>query len=135
MYKSNATIPLLFGLSQPDLALKRQIKTVLLAMSILCLIVCVAAIFFADAKAMLAALAGGLSQIAAVWVYGRIARSDRIFAPKAILARHLIAQIVKVTVALVLLLIGALIFGPEVVWFIAAFSITLTAYWLALILT
>lgn len=134
MHQEKANIrPFSHPLSPAD-KLRRQIRAVLLAMSALTGVVAATAFFIAGAKAMLAASCGGLSQIAAVWVYGRVARNDGIPAPNAMLAQFLLAEIVKIVVALALLVAGYVIFGANAVWFAAAFVAALAAYLLVLIL-
>jgi len=134
MHPENANIRPIVRAVPPGQRLQQQIRTVLLLMIALTGVVAVTAVFFADAKAMLAALAGGLSQIVAVATYSRIARADRIPAPKAMLYQHLLAETAKIVVALVLLFAGVIGFGANAAWFIAAFLVTLMAYWLVLVL-
>ena len=133
MHQENATIRQFSRSLSPNEKLRRQIRAVLLAMSALTLAVTVTAFFIAGPKAMLAALMGGLSQIVAVLVYARVARSNEIPQPKAILALHMAAEIAKIVVMLILMLVGTVIFGTNAVWFLGAFVVALAAYWLVLI--
>ena len=133
MHQENANIRQFSRPLSPSETMRKQIRAVLLAMSALAVAVAVTAFFIAGTKAMLAALAGGLSQIASVLVYARLARYKEIPHPKAVLTLHMVAQIAKVAVALVLMLLGALAFGANVGWFLVAFAVALAAYWLVLI--
>ncbi|WP_269531723.1 ATP synthase subunit I [Chitinimonas sp. BJYL2] len=133
MHQQNANIREFSRPLNPAEKLRKQIRAVLLVMSILTGVVAATAFFIAGPRAMLAASCGGLSQIVAVWAYGRISRSDGIPAPKTILARFLLAEIAKIVIALVLLLAGYLFFGAHVLWFAAAFVVVLAAYLLVLI--
>ena len=133
MHQENATIRQFSRSLSPNEKLRRQIRAVLLAMSALTVVVTVTAFFIAGPKAMLAALTGGLSQIAAVLVYARVARSKDIPQPKVILALHMTAEITKIIVMLALMLAGTIIFGTNAVWFLGAFVVALAAYWLVLI--
>ena len=133
MHQQNANIREFSRPLDPAEKLRKQIRAVLLVMSILTGIVAATAFFIADAKAMLTALAGGLSQIAAVFAYGRISRFRGIPAPKAMLAQFLLAEIVKLVVALMLLLAGFMFFGANALWFAGAFVVALAAYLLVLI--
>ncbi|GLR12141.1 hypothetical protein QWZ03_15930 [Chitinimonas viridis] len=134
MHQQNANIREFSGPLCPAEKLRKQIRAVLIAMSALTGVVAAAAFFIADTKAMLAALMGGLSQIAAVVAYGRVSRFNGIPAPKAMLAQFLLAEIVKVVVALILLIAGYLFFGASAPWFAGAFVAALAAYLLVLIL-
>ncbi|PHV12681.1 hypothetical protein CSQ89_04375 [Chitinimonas sp. BJB300] len=102
-------------------------------MSALTGVVATTAFFIVDIKAMLAALFGGLSQIVAVFAYGRVSRFEGIPAPKALFAQFLMAEIVKIVVSLALLLAGYIIFGANALWFAGAFVAALAAYLLVLI--
>lgn len=118
----------------PGQALWRQIRTLLIAMSALTMAVAAAAFFFAGPKAMLAALGGGSSQIVAVLAYGWIVRSKGIPAPRDMLFKHFLGEIVKIMLALALMVVGFYLSGANAAWFIGAFTAALAAYWLVLIL-
>ena len=133
MPQYNANIRQLLRPLPPGEKLKKQIRTVLLTMSALTGAVAVTALFIADTKAMLAALFGGLSQMAAVVAYKRINRFDRIPAPNAMLAQFYLAEVVKIVVALVLLVTGCRLFGANASWFVGAYVAALAAYWLVLL--
>ncbi|WP_184199297.1 hypothetical protein [Chitinimonas taiwanensis] len=133
MHQENANIREFSRPLSPAEKLRKQIRAVLLVMSALTGVVAATAFFIADTKAMFAALAGGLSQIAAVWVYGRVSRFEGIPAPKTLYAQFLLAEIVKVVVSLALLLAGYVIFGANALWFAGAFVASLLAYLLVLI--
>lgn len=134
MHQQNATIrPFSRPLSPAD-KLRKQIRAVLIAMSALTGVVAAAAFFIAGPKAMLAALMGGSSQIAAVLAYARVARFKGIPDPKSMLAQFFTAEIVKIVVALALLLAGFLIFGANATWFAVAFVVAMAAYLLVLLL-
>ncbi|WP_374352421.1 hypothetical protein [Chitinimonas sp.] len=106
----------------------------LLAMSGLSGLVTATAFFIAGPRAMLAALFGGLSQIAAVWVYRRIAlTSSENSSPKDMLGRFFAAEIAKIIAALMLMLAGLIAFGSNALWFLGAAMAALAAYWLVLI--
>lgn len=135
MHQHNANIREFSRPLDPAEKLRKQIRAVLLVMSILTGIVAATAFFIADAKAMLAALAGGLSQIAAVWVYRRVALGKKeIPAPKALLSQFMLAEIVKLITALMLMLAGFVAFGAQALWFLGTAVAALAAYWLVLIL-
>lgn len=134
MHQENANIREFSQPPSPAEKLKKQIRAVLFVMSILTGVVAATAFFVSDAKAMLAAVMGGLSQIAAVWVYGRISRFKGIPAPKAMLAQFMLAEIMKIVVSLILLVVGFVAFGANALWFAGAFVAALAAYLLVLIL-
>ncbi|MGQ5522768.1 hypothetical protein ACUHMQ_05835 [Chitinimonas sp. PSY-7] len=133
MHQENANIREFSQPLSPSEKLRKQIRAVLLVMSALTGVVAATAFFIADAKAMLAALCGGLSQIVAVFAYGRVSRFEGIPAPKALYAQFLMAEIVKIVVSLALLVAGYIIFGANALWFAGAFVAALVAYLLVLI--
>lgn len=131
--KPNANIPQFSRPTLPGAALKREIRRVLWTMSALVLAVAVTALFLAGTAAALAALMGGLSLVAAVLVQSRVLRHQGIPHPKAMFAQILVAELVKVGVALILLVIGLRHFGTHAVWFLTAFLAALAAYLLVLL--
>ncbi|TSJ91275.1 hypothetical protein [Chitinimonas sp. BJB300] len=133
MHQENANIREFSQPLSPSEKLRKQIRAVLLVMSALTGVVATTAFFIVDIKAMLAALFGGLSQIVAVFAYGRVSRFEGIPAPKALFAQFLMAEIVKIVVSLALLLAGYIIFGANALWFAGAFVAALAAYLLVLI--
>ncbi|QDQ27063.1 hypothetical protein FNU76_12215 [Chitinimonas arctica] len=135
MHQEKANIRGFSTALSPAEKLRKQIRAVLFVMSALTGVVATTAFFIADAKAMLAALLGGLSQIAAVLAYGRVSRFNGIPAPNAMLAQFLLAEIVKLVVALTLLVAGFILFGANALWFAGAFVAALAAYLLVLVST
>jgi F0F1-type ATP synthase assembly protein I len=134
MHQENANIRQFSRPLSPVDRIRKQIRAVLLAMSALAGLVAATAFFIAGAKAMLAALFGGLSQIVAVWAYRRIAISGtEIPTPQAMLSRFMVAEIVKIIVALALMIAGLVAFGANALWFLGAAMAALSAYWLVLI--
>jgi F0F1-type ATP synthase assembly protein I len=129
----NANIPQFSRPTPLGEALKREIRRVLWTMLALVLAIAVAALFIAGAVAALAALMGGLSMVAAVLVQSRVLRHQGIPHPKAMFAQILVAELVKVVVALILLVIGLHRFGTHAAWFLAAFVAALAAYLLVLL--
>jgi F0F1-type ATP synthase assembly protein I len=134
MHQDNANIRQFSSPLSPREKIRKQIRAVLLAMSALTLAVAATAFFVTGTKAMLAACAGGLSQIVAALVYRRIATNgEEIPAPSAIFGQFMLAEIVKLVTALMLLLAGFLAFGAQALWVLSAAVAALSAYWLVLI--
>jgi F0F1-type ATP synthase assembly protein I len=135
MHQENANIRQFSQPLSPVDKMRKQIRAVLLVMSALTGVVAATAFFIASSKAMLAALFGGLSQIAAVWIYRRIAtRNTEIPTPQAMLGHFMLAEVAKLITALALMIAGLIAFGASAPWFLGAAVAALAAYWLVLIL-
>jgi F0F1-type ATP synthase assembly protein I len=135
MHQENANIRQLSQPLSPTDRVRKQIRAVLIVMLALTVPIAATAFFIAGPKAMLAAFFGGLSQVAAVWLYRRIATSTtEIPTPQAMLGRFMLAEVAKLITALALMIAGLVAFGANAPWFLGAAVAALAAYWLVLIL-
>ncbi|MDK2122541.1 hypothetical protein PZA18_00595 [Chitinimonas sp. DQS-5] len=113
--------------------LREKINSVLRVMAVIVLLVAGIGLIVSGSKAMTAAIIGGLAHIAVVAIYGWVAQIKGFPAPKTILSKFLLAEMVKIVVAVILLAAGFVFFGESAVWFAAAFLAALAAYLLVLI--
>lgn len=117
-------------------ALGQTYQKVIFLQALLVAIVVPIAWFFAGETAAMSALVGGAAVLTGSLAYAWLARESRVSAVSAgrVLARHLLAEVVKILVVLVVMAAALASGWFAAVWLIAAMGVALLGHLLALLI-
>ena len=114
-------------------SLGRLYQKVIFLQALLALIFAGVAIVVGGQVAFTSALTGGVAVLISSLVYAALARESKVSATSAgnVLGRHMLAEVAKIIVMLILLWCALASGGFIVGWLVAAMGVTLLGHWLA----